>query len=282
MSQFVAIRNGGKTDENAALRFLRRISPNGQGNVQSGDMAVAQHGTPNKSVDIAIGDLIIQYQDYIYYTWIDALYNLTIGDNSSGNDRIDAIVAYVDLSVVSSASNNNPGALKFMDVQGTPSGSPAAPNGTAIQAAVGAGNPYYVLANVRVNNNFTSIVTANITDLRTQFIVSGAPKFLFYMPGTASVNNDLSVDIPGSPQGTTITTIRAHCKTAPVGSSLTVRIYNVTQGVAVASLSISAGSNDANSNTITTPTVNAGDVLRADITAIGSTTPGSDVSVMIY
>src|SRR5690349_3765611 len=103
MSQFVAIRNGGKTDENGALRFLRQSSSNGQGNVQATGMAVSQHATPGASVDISIGDCVIAYQDYCFYTWIDALYNLAIGANASGNSRIDAIVAYVDLSVVSSA-----------------------------------------------------------------------------------------------------------------------------------------------------------------------------------
>lgn len=281
MNQFLAIRNGGKTDENAALRFLRRASPNGQGNVQSGDMQVTQNGTPNQSVNIAVGDLVIEYQDYAFYAWIDAILNLAVAANTSGNPRIDAIVAYIDLSVVSSASNNNPGALKFIDVQGTPAGSPVAPNGTAIQAAVGAGNPYFVLANVTLANNYTTIVNANITDLRTQYVIGSTARYGFFVAGVLSVANDQDWN-PIAPVSQTLNGILAYCKTAPTTSGLTVQIYNITQAHVVGSVTIAAGANQASTTSLTNPSINAGDVLRVDVTAVGSGTPGNDVSVVGY
>jgi len=52
-------------------------------------------------------------------------------------------------------------------VAGTPNASPSAPSGATIQAAVGASNPYIVLANVLVGTSVTQINSSNITDLRT-------------------------------------------------------------------------------------------------------------------
>jgi hypothetical protein len=289
MSTFVAIRDGGKTNEEGAMRFIRRVSSNGQGPVLTADMQVVQHSTPNASVDLSVSgvaptgaDLVIAYQNYCFYTWIDALYNLAISANASGNPRIDAIVAYVDLSVVSSSSNNNPGALKFMDVNGTPAGSPVAPINSAIQTAVGAGNPFYHLATVAVANGFSTIVNANITDSRTKFLIGTTTKFLFFAPGVMAVANDLSVDIPGVPQAQTIQSISAYCKIAPTGSSLTMQVYNVTQAVVVASIVIAAGAQSASSTSITNAAVNANDILRLDCTSIGSSIAGSSVSVLVY
>ena len=288
MSTFLGIRDGGKTNEEGFQRFMRRSSNNGQGIMLSTDMSVIQHGGGNMSVDINVSsgtltgaDLVIAYQNYLYYTWIDAVTNLSISAADPTNPRIDAIVAYVDLSVVSSSSNNNPGALKFMDVTGTPAGSPSAPNNTAIQSAVGAGNPFYELATVRVNAGASSIVTANITKIATQFLLGSAAKFGFSIPGTPGVANDLSWD-PTVPAAQTVTTLYAYCKTAPTGSGVTIRIYNVTQNLAVASVTIAAAANAASTTSMTNASLNAGDVLRADITAQGSTTPAADISAVLF
>lgn len=288
MSNYVAIRNGGATDEQGALRFLRRISPNGQGPAQSGDLSVGPHSTPNNTVDIAVGDIAIAYQGYLFYAWADAINTLTITNNASGNPRLDAIVAYIDLAVVSSASNNNPNALKFLVVAGTPAGSPAEPSGSTIQAAVGAGNPYYILADQNVPNGFnagstiTNSGTTIIVNKRTTFLLGSSTKFLFYYPGIAAVVNDVSIDIPGAPQAQTVTTISAYAKTGPVGAALTVRVFNVTQGVAIASVNIADGAQSGLSTTMTNPSINGGDLLRLDITGIGSGTPGSNISVLLY
>lgn len=282
MGTYVAVRNGGKTDENGAFRFMRRASANGQGPVQSGDMIVAQHSAPNKSVDIAVGDLVISYQDYIFYTWIDALYNLAIAANVSGNDRIDCVVAYIDLSVVSSVSNNNPGALKFMDVQGTPNVSPVAPDGTAIQAAVGAGNPYYILSNVLCANGYGNIVNANITDERTQYLLGGGTKYAFIVAGAPSIATDVSAFNPTVPSSQSVTTLLVHAKTAPTGAGCTIQIYNITQSKIVGTVTLSAASTDASATPMTNGGLNAGDVLRCDCTAQGSTILASDLSIILY
>jgi hypothetical protein len=174
-NKYLAIRDGGKTSEEGFARLVNKIAgATNSGIIGSGDFLVTQDGTPGMLVDIATGDIVIPYQNYLYHCWSTATQTQTIASNSSGNPRIDCVVAYVDLAVVSSASNNNPDAIKFYDVTGTPAGSPVAPNGTAIQAAVGAGNPYIILANVAVANSATSILNANITDLRPVFKLSGS------------------------------------------------------------------------------------------------------------
>lgn len=286
MSNFLAIRNGGATDEQGAQRFWRQISSNGQGPLTTASLQVGVHTPNNNSVDVAIGDIAISYQNYLFHGWADAINTITIGANSSGNPRIDSIVAYVDLSVVSSVSNNNPGALKFIAVQGTPAGSPTAPSGATIQAAVGAGNPYYVLGNVNVPNGFTSgssITNSGstvIVDTRTQFLVGQPPGMGFTIGGVLSVANDVSWN-PAVPSTRTFTKMSAHVKTAPTGANLTIRIWNITQGVAVGSITITAGSTDADTTSFTNASVNVGDRLRADVTAVGSTVAGADASVVL-
>lgn len=287
MSQLLSVRDGGKTSESGIMRWLRQLSSNGQGPINTGStnlLAVSQHaGSPNMSVDIATGELIIAYQDYCFYTWnTDSPKNLVIATADPSNPRIDCVVAYVDLSVVSSSSNNNPGALKFMDVQGTPAGSPVAPDNTAIQSAVGAGNPFIVLRNVAVGAGVTQILNANLTASPAPFVIGSNPTYGFYLPASVlAIANNQGWN-PIAKQSQTFQEIDVYAGTAPVGSSLTIRIYNVTQNQAVGSVSISSGAQQASSTSLTNPSVNKGDVLRIDVTAIGSGTPGGQVTAIIF
>lgn len=195
MATHVSYRDGGKTGEEGFYRPFRKLLSR-VGVMSSTDLLVTERGAgANKSVDIAAGDAFFSYNNYAFYGWNTAVLNSSdtvIADNTSGNPRIDAVVAYIDLTVVSSASSDNPGALKFKVVQGTPAGSPSAPNDAAIQSSVGAGNPFLRLANVAVANGFTSIVNANITDTRTVATVLGfeSPKRCrVYKDANQSINN---------------------------------------------------------------------------------------------
>lgn len=104
--------------------------------------------------------------------------------------------------------------------------------------------------------------------------------FTFFVPGTPAVANDLSWD-PTSPQAMTAVKIWAHARTAPTGSGLTIRVYNITQAHDVASVTIAAAATDGNTTTMTNSAIAAGDVLRCDVTAIGSTVAGADISVVL-
>lgn len=99
-------------------------------------------------------------------------FELTVGTADASNPRIDLVVVYVDNSVSlpsgtpSTANLDGKGVAKAKIVQGSPTATPAAPNGTAIQASVGSGNPYTVLAQVRVDNGVSVIAANKITDSR--------------------------------------------------------------------------------------------------------------------
>jgi hypothetical protein len=121
------------------------------------------------SVDIAAGDGVPMTTDTAPWDWSTAVKNVSIGA-ASANNRRDLIVAYTDLSVTnpSTSTPNNPGALKFIVVQGTPATSPSDPNNAAIRAtAVGATNPYLILARVSLTTSTTQITNAQITSLIT-------------------------------------------------------------------------------------------------------------------
>lgn len=102
----------------------------------------------------------------------------------------------------------------------------------------------------------------------------------FYISGAASVANDLSWN-PTAPAAQTATRLAVHCQVAPTGASLTVRVYNITQGATVASLTLSAAATDGNTSTMTTAAIAQNDVLRVDCTAIGSSVAGSNISVSL-
>lgn len=98
---------------------------------------------------------------------------LAIGTADASNPRIDLVVVYVDMSVTlpggtpTSANLDGKGVVKAKIVQGTPNGNPAAPLPGAIQSSVGAGNPYTVVHQVRVDALVDVIAPNKITDVRS-------------------------------------------------------------------------------------------------------------------
>ncbi|SRR6266702_4268968 len=105
--------------------------------------------------------------------------------------------------------------------------------------------------------------------------------FGFFISGTPSVANDLGWN-PRADKAVTAVRLTAYARTAPTGSTLTARVFNVTQGVTVGTVDITAGNNSSSAVTsFTTASIAQDDVLRVDITAIGSTIAGSDISVVL-
>lgn len=99
---------------------------------------------------------------------LDTTETVALAAASASNPRNDLIVAYIDTAVTPTTAviDNINDILKFKSVTGTPASVPTDPSGATIQSSVGAGNPYIVLARVRVNTSATSITAGNITDLR--------------------------------------------------------------------------------------------------------------------
>ena len=142
MARYVSFRDGGKTDEKGIGRpFTQFLS----GQIFSG-LETTQQSPVALGVKVSAGSAMIDSGNgYPYLPWNDADLNVTINTADGTNPRYDLIVGYIDLSVVSSVTPNNPNAFVITKVTGTPAGSPVEPNGAAIQATVGGSNPYIIL-----------------------------------------------------------------------------------------------------------------------------------------
>ncbi len=125
-------------------------------------------------------------------------FDITLSTADASNPRIDSIVCYVDTTVSlpggtpTSANLDGPGVWKAVKVNGTPNASPVAPNSTAIQTAIGAGKPYFVAHDVRVDAGVTTIASNKITDRRTMAIVSLAALIAANIPEGSISNAMLS------------------------------------------------------------------------------------------
>lgn len=172
MTIYLSNRDGnGKTSEEGHYRF-QNSAYKGM-TIESTSLQVTQNYTANMSILIAPGNFKIDDSTYSYTGWNNSSYNLVVPTADTANPRITSIVLYVDKNASTSASPpNNPGIIKAIAVNGTPAASPAAPTNSAIQSAVGTGNPFIVIANITVAANATQIVSANITDTRVQAYVS--------------------------------------------------------------------------------------------------------------
>ena len=120
------------------------------------------------SVRIAAGDGIISTPSSGKRIQSDAIETVTISAANATYPRIDSVVVYIDSAVqpTTAVIDNVNGILKFAAVAGTPAANPTAPTESMIQAAIGAGNRYMVLADVKVPNGATSMNTATFTDRR--------------------------------------------------------------------------------------------------------------------
>lgn len=104
--------------------------------------------------------------------------------------------------------------------------------------------------------------------------------FAFFVPGTQTVGNDQSLN-PRAPSVQTVSRLDAYVKTAPTGASLIARVYNVTQGLVVATVTIVAAAQTATQTSMTNASISQGDVLRADVTQIGSTIAGINLTLTL-
>lgn len=163
MGRFLSNRDGGKTDELGHNFVLKKAFT---GNVVSG-FVTSQAGTPALTVEVTAGQALIEDGDKKYEVWADSTQTITIATPHVSNPRKDYIVAYIDKSETPNpATPNNPTIYKFASVAGTPAGSPSVPSVGQIQSAIGAANPYMIIAEVLVGAGVLTITNGNITDRR--------------------------------------------------------------------------------------------------------------------
>lgn len=147
-------------------------------------------GGADMSVDVAAGRAMVRgTSSNVYPSRNTAAVNKAIGNNASGNPRIDAVVLYIDLAATPDAGSTN--VAKLSVVAGTPAASPTAPSDSDIQTAVGASNPFLRLADVTVANGAVTIVNANIADQRVRAKMRYSNRLLS-VAGAATVNLDFS------------------------------------------------------------------------------------------
>jgi hypothetical protein len=146
-------------------------------------MAVAANSSPAMNVYVQTGSAAIGTgtapTNYSYFVKIDTSGQgelVTVG-TSNTSPRIDYIVAYINKSQAGSTgvSNNTNNVFMLADVMGTPSGSPVVPTVGQIQTAIGAANPYIILAQIAVGASVSQITTPNITDLRSFAVTTLVP-----------------------------------------------------------------------------------------------------------
>lgn len=122
------------------------------------DLAVTANGTPNMSVNVATGwaSIIGNYTTNMgaYISYNDAVQNITVTTASGSNPRIDLLCVTISDSYYSGALSQ----VAFNLIAGTPAAVPTVPALPTNSLA---------LARIAVGAGVTTILTGNITDLRT-------------------------------------------------------------------------------------------------------------------
>lgn len=160
------IRNNMTTVTEADLMYFGNdfLGQEGVVDKDSDDCKVSEKsGAPNMSVDVAIGSFYLPLSSFaensklMKYVGgsITAIQNAVIAPNASGNPRIDKVC--IEFLPGASPASDGDDVFQITVVQGTPAGSPVAP---------ATPNNHLALATVAVANGASSIVNANITDLR--------------------------------------------------------------------------------------------------------------------
>lgn len=169
------LQNGSHPAENDRLTTQALYATTGI--IGSTSLAVTQNGTPNMSVNIAVGWAAIvgtsTTTQGTYVSYNDAVVNAAIATAPSSNSRIDLVCLTVNDAYYSGSTNN----VVVNVVTGTVAASPVAPATPANSIA---------LAQVLVGTSATSIVNANITDVRVA-VTTNLP--VLTATGTATLTN---------------------------------------------------------------------------------------------
>jgi hypothetical protein len=163
-------------------------SDRAHGVVNVSDFAVTQRAAgANMSVDVAAGNAWIRGTQATaqgaYHVYNDGTVNLSVASSDATNPRIDLVIARVQDSFYSGATNS----ASVTVVTGTPAASPTDPTLPANAL---------VLARVRVPATSTSVVTANITDVRTR-AASGSESYTRTGFKNAIMNGDFRINQRG-------------------------------------------------------------------------------------
>lgn len=145
----------------ALTQFLRDAL---DGEVANGMEVVAGSGM---NITVKAGTASVG-KDPSYDINIAGTETVNIGAASPSNPMNALIVAYVDRDVAGSTAvtDNTNDVFKLKAISGAAAATPSDPTTSAIQAAIGAANPFIILARVRKQTGATSVAEGDITDLR--------------------------------------------------------------------------------------------------------------------
>ena len=139
------------------------------GNAVASATALKVGAGSGMTVSVGKGNALIDTgDDYSRRVALTEAVDVTLDQADTSLPRNDLIVIYVDMAVtpVQTVQDNTNGILKVVAVKGTPASSPSDPDAGTIQQSIGAGNPYMILASIRVNAGASAISSGNITDKR--------------------------------------------------------------------------------------------------------------------
>ena len=129
------------------------------------DLQVAQHNAGNMSVDVKIGTAVINTTrnsvNFKVFVSNLALTNLVITPNTSGLNRVDAVILKLSRSTEPNTLMSNVATLEVV----LGDGATALSDGD-IQTSIGATYDFIRLADVTVSDSETAILTADIADTR--------------------------------------------------------------------------------------------------------------------
>ena len=162
--------NGGLYSGDAFTAFETRMASSNNGSIVASpsDLKVSAGSGMNVTVSTGAGIIGNGTLSGVRFA-IDSPVTVAVSAASTANPRMDSVVAYIDKSVSASTSvvdNTDLGIVKFKSVAGTPASAPTAPSTSTIQSSIGAGNPYMVLANIKVPKSSTAASSFTITDMR--------------------------------------------------------------------------------------------------------------------
>jgi hypothetical protein len=255
------LQNGSHPAENDRLTMQALYSTTGT--IGSSSLAVTQSATPGMSVQIASGWAAIvgttQANMGVYTAYNDAAATATIATANATNPRIDLVCLTVNDAYYTGSTNN----VVINVVTGTPASSPTVPATPANSIA---------LAKVAVGANVTSIVNANITDLRvavTSNILSAVNLGVNAQTGTTytTVLSDNGSVVTLANASSIAVTIPAYSSVAyPIGAQITLTQYGAGQ------VTISGGSGVTINSTGATATAPKLRVQYSTATAIQTST----------
>lgn len=140
------------------------------------DLKVSQNGTPDMSVNVAIGNAVMETVRNLvtFKVFVSnlAIVNLAIANNTSGLDRVDAIIVKISRTAEPNALMSNIATIEVVSGSGA-----TALSDNDIQTAIGADYDFLRLANITVVDSETTILDADIEDTRVRVLTSDSVQY---------------------------------------------------------------------------------------------------------